>query len=497
MRHQYATPWIWIFLLPLALDYKATDANTGHFAQSALVLPAAAAGLALLLIAPRFHERSRLRSVVTISMLLCVFGSIVAQLVQDNDTGNYLRTLLPFMLFMLGYLVACRPWSEYRLSQFEKALFVANVISLVFTFVYGMATGGGLEDVRYRIISVTLLGLQGVLLHEFVVARRFSFFTVAVFAGTIIVELLSVTRSLLVGTVLLFLLAMALSAPTIRDIWRALARSLVVGAVLAGMAGVAALSFPTVAEHWTQRIFASEETASGKDPTTITRLAEMRNQYDQVTSSADALLFGEGYGHYYRYSPVYLPDLAGQFSEKDFYAINEWAAGHNFWVYQLFAGGLVFGIGMPLATLAALAICFFSYRYWRSVVPDAPLLPVLGRAIMLFAALPATSIGGNPLGPRFSGLVFGVALGLMIATHARLQRALPARIKRPPRPPQHHPAAMPELPGRIQPGMGRADLASTLGMSHAESTASKPNQISALVSRSSPARHSNRPNIVR
>ena len=153
-------------------------------------------------------------------MLLCVLGSIVAQFVQDNDTGNYLRVLLPFLLFLLGYLVACRPWSEYRIAQFEKALFVANVISLLFTFVYGIATSGDLEDVRFRIISVTLLGLQGVLLHEFVVAKRFSFFTVSVFALSVIIELLSVTRSLLVGTVLLFLIAMALSAPSIQLIWR-------------------------------------------------------------------------------------------------------------------------------------------------------------------------------------------------------------------------------------------------------------------------------------
>ena len=123
MRHQYATLWIWIFLLPLAFDYKATDAATGHFAQFAFVIPTVAAGLALALIAPRFHDRSRLRSIVTFSMLLCVLGSIVAQVVQDNDTGNYLRVLLPFVLFLLGYLVACRPWSEYRLSQFEKAIF--------------------------------------------------------------------------------------------------------------------------------------------------------------------------------------------------------------------------------------------------------------------------------------------------------------------------------------------------------------------------------------
>ncbi|NKJ49697.1 hypothetical protein CIC12_23775 [Burkholderia sp. SG-MS1] len=498
MRHQYATPWIWLFLLPLALDYKATDANTGYFTQLGLILPTAFAGVALLLIAPRFHERSQLRSVVTISVLLCVVGSVVAQLVQDNDTGKYLRALLPFVLFLLAYLVACRPWSADRLARFERALFVANLISLVLTFFYGMATGGGLDDVRERIISVTLLGLQAVLLHEFIVARRFPVFSVAVFAATVVVEWLSETRSVLVGTALLFLLALALSAPTIRHARRALARGLVVGTVLAGMAAIVAWRFPTEAEHRTQLIFASQESVSGTDLAAITRLAEMRDQYDQVTASADTLLFGEGFGHYYRYSPVYLPYLADQFSEQDFYAINQWAAGHNFWVYQFFAGGLVFGIAMPLAMLAALAICVFSYRHGRSVLPNAPLLPVLGRAIMLFAALPATTIGGNPLGPRFSGLIFGVALGLMIATYARLQRALPAntmRTTRAPAPPPRVPVPMPELPGRIHPGMGRADLASTLGTSRTTGAASNEGRFGALVPHGSHVPHANRPRI--
>lgn len=501
MRHQYATPWIWFFLLPLSLDYKAPEANTGHFAQFVVIIAVIAAGLALALIAPRFHEGSRLRKFVTISVLLCVFGSVVAQLVQDNDTGNYLRVLLPFVLFLLGYIVACHPWSEYRVSQFERALFVGNTVSLVFTFGYGLATGGDLDDASFRIVSVTLLGLQAVLLHEFIVARRFSLVTVTVFAGSVIVELLSGARSLLVGTILLLLIAMALCAPTIRHAWRAIARTLVACAVLAGVtgivAGIVALNFSNETEHWTQRILASEEPASGKDPTTVTRLAEMRNQYDQVTSTPETLLFGEGYGHYYRYSPVYLPDLAGQVSEKHFYAINDWAAGLNFWVYQFFAGGLLFGIGMPVASLLALTISFFSYRYWRQVVPDATMLPVLGRAIMLFAALPATSIGGNPLGPRFSGLVFGVALGLMVATYTRLQRALPEKTRRMPAPPHLRPAAMPELPGRIQPGAGRADLASTLGMSRTTDNASGPRHLGALVPHSPSTRSANRPNIVR
>jgi hypothetical protein len=424
MRNKYANLWIWMCLCPLALDYKAPDADSGHAAQILLVAPTVAAAVALAFIAPRFRYTSTLRAFVTGCLLLSVPGSLISQLVQDNDFGNYLRVLLPFLLFLLGYVVACHPWHEQRIGQIEKALFWANLICLVFTFVFGLATGGGLADVRFRIVSVTLLGLQGVLLHEFVLARRFSPFMLLVFLGTVLIELLSVTRSLLVGTMLLFVIAAWMSAPSLRYMVRAAMRMLAVGVVLAVMAAIVAWSFPTVSEHWVQRLTAASNTQSGKDPTTITRLAEIKDQFDQVTSSTQTLLLGEGFGHYYRYSPQYLPDLVGQMTEKDFYAIREWAAGHNFWIYQLFAGGILFGVGLPLAVLVGLWRCCFAYRRWRASDPGAILLPAFGRSILLLAALPAQSIGGNPLGPRFSGLMFGVALGLMIATYSRLHREL-------------------------------------------------------------------------
>jgi hypothetical protein len=60
-------------------------------------------------------------------------------------------------------------------------------------------------------------------------------------------------------------------------------------------------------------------------------------------------------------------------------------------------------------------------------VPDLLYLPVMGRSLLLLAGLPATSIGGNPLGPRYSGLVFGVALGLLVATYTRLSYAMQVR----------------------------------------------------------------------
>jgi hypothetical protein len=428
MRNKFTTLWIWLLICPLALDYKAGLDDSSHTIQIVMTVPVLAAGLILWLISPSFTRRSRLRSIITAGTITTVVGSIVAELMQGNDFGNYLRTLLPFGLFLLGYLAACRPWQGDRLEQFEKALFWSMTLSLVFTFAYGIATSGGpLDDVRYRIISATFLGIQGVLLHEFVVARRFTKFTLALFLATVLIELLSVTRSLLVGSVLLFIFATWLSAPSARHLAKAGVRAVAIGLLIAAMAAGTAFFFPDVAEHWTQRIFASKETTSGMDPTTITRLAEMKDQYDQVTSSSLSLIAGKGYGATYHYSPDYLPDLAGQISKKDFYAIQEFTAGHNFWVYQLFAGGLLFGLWMPLAILLALGLGGIAYRVWRRRAPDLLYLPVMGRSLLLLAGLPAMSIGGNPLGPRSSGLVFGVALGLLVATYTRLSYAMEER----------------------------------------------------------------------
>jgi hypothetical protein len=430
-NNQYANLWIWLLICPLAMDYKAATDNSSHLAQILLVVPTLFAGAILLLIAPRIAERSRLRAFVWLALVLAVPASVITQLVQGNDFGQYLRVLLPFALFQLGFIIACRPWQEARIEQFEKAIFWANVISLAFTFVYGLATGGSLDEVRFRIVSVTFLGLQGVLLHEFVIAKRFTMLTLALFLATVVVELLSVTRSLLVGTAFLFILAVWMSAPSMRYLVRALLRAVLASIVLGAVAVGTASFLPNVAEHWTQRIFFAEEnTKTGKDPTTVTRLAEMKYQYDEVTSSAVSMLLGEGYGHDYRYSPAYLPDLRGQMTKKDFYAERDWAAGHIFWVYQFYVGGLLFGIAMPIAVLYALVRCTITYRKWRAALPHAPYLPILGRAILLTAALPATSIGGNPLGPRFSGLIFGLSLGLMIAMHMQLRR-LGARMQPP------------------------------------------------------------------
>ena len=109
--------------------------------QNLLVLPVIGAGLMLELIAPRFARKAKLRSIVTAALMLTVLGSIVPQLLEGNDFGNYLRVLLPFLLFLLGYRVMCHPWHDQRIGQIEKVLFWANVLCLLFTLAYGIKPG--------------------------------------------------------------------------------------------------------------------------------------------------------------------------------------------------------------------------------------------------------------------------------------------------------------------------------------------------------------------
>jgi hypothetical protein len=425
MRNKHAVLWIWVCLVPLAFDYKAPDSQFGHGVQWLVVFPAVAGAAILAMIGPRFARPSRLRSFVTCALVLSLFGSVIAQLLQHNPIGQYLRVILPFLLFVLGYLAMCRPWHPFRIMQMQRALYYANVLCLVFTFLFGLlAVGGPLSDIRFRIVSPTMLALQAMLLHQFIVARRFKMTMVLVFLATLVVELLSVTRSLLLATVLLAMYAAWLASPSISHLIKSFVRTGAALSFIVALGVGTAWLFPSVTNHWTQRVNAAQKSDSDRDPTTVTRIAEMRDQYDQVTASAQTLLFGKGYGHDYRYSPLYYPYVSETFSKSDYFNTSDWVAGHNFWVYQLYAEGIVFGGWMPLAVIVALLVAGSAFRRWRRIAPRHPLLMPLSMSILMLAALPGASIGGNPLGTRFSGLVYGIALGLIVALYSQLHHRI-------------------------------------------------------------------------
>ena len=449
MRNKHAVLWIWVCLVPLAFDYKAPDSQFGHGAQWLVVFPALAGATILAMIGPRFARASRLRTFVTRALVLSLVGSVVAQMLQHNPIGNYLRVMLPFLLFVLGYAAMCRPWHPVRIMQMQRALYYAIVLCLVFTFLFGLlAVGGPISDIRFRIVSPTMLALQAMLLHQFIVARRFKMTMVLVFLATLVVELLSVTRSLLLATVLLAMFAAWLASPSVSHLIKSFFRTgMALSFVVALGVGTAWL-FPSVTNHWTQRVTAAQNSESARDPTTVTRIAEIRDQYDQATESAESLLFGKGYGHVYRYSPIYFQYVSETFSKSDYFNTSDWVAGHNFWVYQLYAEGLVFGACMPLAVIVALIVAGCAFRRWRRIAPRHPLLMPLSMSLLMLAALPGASIGGNPLGARFSGLVYGHAHGHIVALYSQLHYRIDLVRKRQRLHPsyRHEPAFQPTAP---------------------------------------------------
>jgi hypothetical protein len=420
MRVKNGSLMTMLFLLPLAFDYRNVDDSQGHLLQILLVAPALIAGALLALSGPRFGGRSQLRTFVTAALVVTVAGSIVTQLVQGNDIGNYLRVILPFILFLVAYLVGCHPWTERRLKAFNRYIFVGMALSMAASFAYGMLTGGSIDEVRYKVVSPVLLGFQGMLLYDIVVRRQRAKVAAVFFAATLIVELLSVTRSLLVGTILLFILATWLAAPTVSHLAKSLLRTFIAIAGFGGLITAGALwIFPSVLDHWTQRLFFAAGTQSGQDPTTLSRLAEVDDQLTQVTADVTSLVIGRGYGHEFHYGEKYILQMLEFSRRSDLEAIHSWAAGHNFWVYQLFAGGVLFGVALPLALVYVLYRCTKVYRRFRGLLEDAGPVGEMGRYLMTVAAMLATTIGGNPLGPRYSGLIYGLALGLLVSAHAR------------------------------------------------------------------------------
>ncbi len=421
MQARYITILIMLLVVPLAFDYKADVDGQGHAIQYALVAPALLSGILLALIGPRFKYRSKLRRIVSLSILLTIVGSIVPYIIQGNDADKYLRAVFPSLLFGIGYAVGCHPWSENRAHAFEKWLFYSMALSSIGSVITGFANGGTIDDVRYHIVSPTLLGFQGYLLYRIVVLRHRTPLVLAFFALTLGIELFSVTRSLLIGTILLFFLAAWISASdATKFVSSTIRTSAVAVASFVLIASVSTLLFPSVLDHWSQRIFYAQTTGGGKDPTTLSRLAELQNQYDQVTSDAPSLLFGKGYGHKFWYAEEYIQQLLA-FAPRDALESQEgWSAGHNFWVYQFFVGGIFFGVALPASLLYALYRCTAMYRRAKPDEKQLPYFREMGKYLMITSGMVVTTIGGNPLGPRYSGLIYGIALGVLIAAYSRL-----------------------------------------------------------------------------
>lgn len=422
MRLKYIPSLMVLFTCPLAFDFRSSDEIQGHFIQYLMVAPVLLCGPLLAISVQRFRSNCQLRRLMTVTMILTLIGSVFPNFMEGNIFENYLRVLLSYILFAIGYAVGCQPWTDTRLQTLERFFYISCVFSLFASFFYGVFGGEAIEDVRYRILSPVILGFQGLLLYDVAVCGRWKKIGIVLFSATVVIELISVTRSLLVGTVLLFIFVSWLNTPKLAYLLRSLIRMGGGACLFAAVIGFSAsFTFPSVIDHWYQRIFYATTTESGRDPTTLSRLAEMEDQYDQVTSSFANVLIGKGYGHQYFYSENYIMQMLEFSTINDLKSISSWSAGHNFWVYQFFAGGILFGIAFPVVMVYVVFMSFKLYRRLRGIGIRDKRLDSLGRYAMVMVGMLVSTVGGNPLGPRYGGLIYGLALGLSISAYSCLK----------------------------------------------------------------------------
>lgn len=234
---------------------------------------------------------------------------------------------------------------------------------------------------------------------------------------TLSVTLISVTRSLFLATMAITLLAALLRKGTLRNFLKSV-NGLTITSAIAGALLVTYFAFPEVALRWVERLTMARSD-NGMDLTTLTRLAEIDNQLAQWSASTTTIFFGKGLGATYELSA--LAGLEGLLSTDAYDGRMDWFAGHNFWVYSLFSGGLLFGIALPLAILYYFIRSAFFCRRTLSASSSSEIKELALGTIATSSMILAT-IGGNPLGARYSGLLYGVFFAVMVYRYKTCSR---------------------------------------------------------------------------
>ena len=398
-----------LYCMAAAADFHSSKQG-GTPWQIAVSLISTVAFVAFLLNARR--PRTHLRSLRRIAWLWWIYIATTPFIAywRDVPTGHYLRILLPTLLMgeslIMGLLLLSE--SEDNARLIFRGLFYASAVSSVVYLVRGLSMGLGLQNVRYYILSPLLI-----MLFSFALCRllfegaKAGVVNIVCLAGSVMIIFLSVTRTYFAGVgVILLLLAFALLRPPAwlnQRVRQRLKRNLLgITGVLALLAVVVVVAFPSVVTHWSER----NASLGAQDPTALTRIAEAAGEIQAMKKDKSHLLFGYGVGAEHKNDPRYLIGVSALVGED--YSAYTFSPGHIGWVYQFFTSGLLMGWVLPF---------IFLFAIWKGNVHGAPYIARLA-AIAVAAALAITTLG-NMLGDRGAGLGLGLLIALSLHGEAK------------------------------------------------------------------------------
>ncbi len=408
------------FLLPMALDFNGPVG--GGLVQFLTCGATLGAGLLLILGRSVRKPRTSLEGFSWVAVWGTLLASAMSASVNEVPFGNYIRAIMPWILFGLAFVVGAQRGAQANSGDVLRMMKLGAGISVVHKLLIGFfMTNLGVDDIRYQIISPALFTLEAITIYELIVLREANRISAVLLLTCLSIQVISVTRSALLGALLLLGSALWMaSGGKRRFVHRFVKLCFVCVGSLSLAVFLSVLFSPRVLERWVERIFHYEST--GVDLTTVTRLAEIAEQLNLWQRSAFTMLFGRGFGAEYGWSEEYWDILRVAYSLEDILT-PQFYAGHNFFVHSLFAGGALFGPLVPVAAFWSVCAGIRAVRRVLASVSEPALrgevwVKTLGTSTLVTVALFVTTIGGNPLGSRYGGLLHGLALGLLAGSFA-------------------------------------------------------------------------------
>jgi hypothetical protein len=412
-----------LFILPLAFDFRGESA--GGSWQLAMTGLTVAAWMGFLFTESLIKPQGKMWHLIFLAVVVTLAGSVVSFLLNDAPLDAYIRVIIPWGLLFMGMTVAATEVYRGHLRAINGLLLWGCTLSAIFTLVIGFAlTGVAVAEIRYQILSPVILLFEAILLNQLLVEKRRTAFAVIALLACLAVQILSATRSTLLGFALIFIAVVWISSRSIPQLAKNSIRySAALGIVAAGALSVAMLFYPEIIDRWLARIFSFQD--HGVDVTSVSRIAEAEDQLNQWGESLVTLLIGKGYGAPFGYASRHLLDLSAVTPMADLMYQSATAAGHNFYVHSLFAGGILFGLALPAAIIYAAFRGMNASRRYIKVFGTHPMAMTLSRSTLMLVAAIGQTIGGNPLGPRYSGLLLGIAFGMLAASYRHLYKSAP------------------------------------------------------------------------
>jgi len=341
-------------------------------------------------------------------------STVFTTLVMGVDLIHYMKVGVSYAVCGLAISVAKRMISRnIQLEDMVTPVIYATIVSTVWTAFYAVTVKGiSVDESRYQITSpaIPLLFAYGVWL--LTVGKRPRLFELAGILLSVVLTLLSVTRSNIIVLAGL-LLAYAMLRRGVASKRSPRVAAIVVAIGIVGGLGITLAAYlrPDTLETWQIRIF-KQRTADNVDVTTLTRLAEYSGQWKALKEGVGSLMIGRGVGSTYVWDKD-ITDHFGPEAAREEYSV--WDGGHSFWVYSIYTGGFLFGPIVPAIYLLSMAASWRRARaamrlqaLWRENASlRVQILPFL--VLVAYFGFTFTT---HPIANRFSAVTVGIVFAL-------------------------------------------------------------------------------------